>query len=30
MHSITYAAKDIARWGDTDNTNVEAPELVLG
>ena len=27
MHSITYAAKDIARWGDTDNTNVEAPEL---
>ena len=27
MHSIKYASKDIARWGDTDNTNVEAPEL---
>lgn len=27
MHSIEYAPKDIARWGDTDNTNVEAPEL---
>ena len=27
MHSIKHAAQDVASWGDTDNTNVEAPEV---
>ena len=26
MHSIRHAGNDIARWGDTVNTNTEAPE----
>jgi len=27
MHSIQHAPNDIARWGDTDNMDVEAAEL---
>ena len=27
MHSIEHTPNDIARWGDTDNMNVEAAEL---
>ena len=26
MHSIKHAPNDVARWGDTVNTNTEAPE----